>query len=217
MKKVRYFSFTTAIIFLLFLFFTSDPLSTKNVASGPVRMVSKSEWTNLTTGGERFGYKKAPITIVEFVDFQCPDCQRFVGALTRYRQEHPKQIKVIVHNFPLTQHPQARMAAISAICVSKMGNYEKYYHLLFQNQYRLSSQPWDSLARLAGVKDIKAFNNRLKTDKKARRMIKNSQQLGLSIGLMETPTIIINRLMYSGPLTYQQLSQAVKQQLNSPG
>ncbi|HKJ31124.1 MAG TPA: thioredoxin domain-containing protein [Balneolales bacterium] len=215
MHKVHFYSLTTILIFMMLGFIFPKAYLLKEKKTEPVRTVSKSEWDTLTSWGQTFGPEKAPITIVEFVDFQCSHCKHFADVLSRYTEEHPNQIKVIVHNFPLPQHHQADMAAISAICVAKSGNYGKYYHLLFKNQDKFYSQPWDSLARLAGVHDLKTFNKRLKQDKSVRHLIRKDVQLGMRVGLRETPTIIINRVLYSGPLTYRELKQAVQYNLQS--
>lgn len=210
MRKERLLTLSSILIILAVLL----PVFSLSAQKGPVRTLSKAEWNRILQGGNRIGPDKAPVTIVEFADFQCPDCRMFAMVLDQYRNNHPGQLKVIVHNFPLRQHPQAVLAAEAANCVAKSGNFAMYYSLLFDNQDRFYTEPWDSLARLAGVKDTASLNGCMKTDSN-KDTIRRDMQLGINIGLMETPTIIIDRVLYSGALTYDQLTDAVKYAIQS--
>lgn len=184
------------------------PFRHRSEMPGPIRTLSKNEWGSLLVGGHRVGPKSAPVTIVEFSDFLCNHCKEFNEVLEQYRKDYPKQIQVVYRNFPLPQHPYSRQLAASAECVARSGNYGKYYSLLFSRQNSIKELSLDSLAREAGVKDLSAFNGCMK-DPDINNTIQHDIQLGMGIGLMQTPTIVINRVLYSGPLTYEQLSEAV--------
>lgn len=210
MKRENIFSISSILILLLLFI----PVSRLSGQKGPVRTLSQAEWNRILQGGNHIGPKTAPVTIVEFADFQCPDCRMFAQVLDQYRSNHPDQLHIIVHNFPLRQHPQAVTAAESANCVAKSGDFAMYYSLLFDNQNRFYTEPWDSLARLAGVKDIDSLNGCMKTDSN-KNSIRRDMQLGMNIGLMETPTIVIDRVLYSGALSYDELTQAVNYAIQS--
>jgi protein-disulfide isomerase len=196
------------IVALIMACFIGIPFRHRSEMPGPIRTLSKSEWENLLASGHRVGSESAPVTIVEFSDFLCPHCKEFSEVLEQYRKDHPKQIQVVFHNFPLPQHPYARRLAASAECVAKTGDYGKYYSLLFSKQDIIKELSLDSLAKEAGVKDLNAFNGCMKNPD-ITNTIRHDVRLGTDIGLMQTPTIVINRVMYSGGLTYEELSNAV--------
>jgi len=196
------------IVVLIMASFIGIPFRHQAEMPGPIRTLSKSEWENLLVSGHRVGPKAAPVTIVEFSDFLCTHCKEFNEVLEQYRKDHPKQIQVVYHNFPLPQHPYSRRLAASAECVAKTGDYGKYYSLLFSKQNSIKELSLDSLAKEAGVKDLNAFKGCMK-DPGINNIIQRDIQLGMDIGLMQTPTLVINRVLYSGALTYEQLSEAV--------
>lgn len=208
MNYKRFYIPSVMIVLLIMACFVGIPFSKHSKMPGPIRTLSKSEWQNLLANGHRVGPKSAPVTIVEFSDFLCTHCKEFNEVLEQYRKDYPKQIQVVYHNFPLPQHPYSRKLAASAECVAKTGNYGKYYSLLFSKQNSIKELSLDSLAKEAGVKDLSAFKGCMK-DPGINTIVQHDIQLGMNIGLMQTPTLVINRVMYSGALTYQQLSEAV--------
>lgn len=214
MSNNRFFSITSIVLLsLLASTFWISP-GNNSQREEPLKTISQKKWDILLKGGHTIGSKNAPVTLVEFSDFQCPYCGMFEKVLEKYRHEHPGQIRLIMYNYPLRQHPQALTAAEAAECVAKMGNYARFHNLLFKNQRIFPSQPFDSLARLSGVKDIAALHGCM-TDSSTIMAIKHQIDLGNDVDLYQTPTIIINRAYYSGALSYKELEDAVQLALKS--
>ena len=206
-------SFRSApVILLLFIALFFSPKDNAKRRE-PSRKISKELWDLLLKGGEQYGHQNASVTVVEFIDYQCPHCQRFTESLMKFQKNYPNKIRVIIHNFPLQQHAQAKMAAISAVCASKMGSFEKYHNLLFENQHILYRQPWDSLAQRAGVKDIKKFNGCIRNDSSVMDSLERDYELAMRIRLIETPTIIINRQLFNGDISYALLKETIQNNL----
>jgi protein-disulfide isomerase len=203
----KYITFSLTIL-LVFLFIGSAKAQLGMQNEG-VKMLPDQMWNDLIQNGNTIGSVNAPVTLVEFSDFECPHCASFEKVLVKYRKEHPHQLRVVMHNFPLPQHRWAKEAALQSEGVAKYGNYEKYVELLFENQDKFSRQPWDSLATLAGVKNLEALHAYVKKSSVDKR-IQKDLGLGMMIGLRQTPTIIINKMYYSGELSYEELTQAVK-------
>jgi len=172
------------------------------------RKIPANIWSRLIQSGHAIGSDKAPVNVVVFSDFQCPHCAAFDTVLNKYRKKHPDQLRVIIHNFPLPQHRWARKAAIYAIGVAKFGDYGKFVRLLYENQDKFSQQPWDSLAKLAGVTNMNALHGYIKK-RSVTEEIQKDMGLGMMTGLRQTPTIIINRMFFSGEISYQTLTKAV--------
>ncbi len=207
MKSKRFYVLSTVVV-ALFMIFSAGKYLAKSEMPGPIRTLSNGEWLDLIGSGHRVGSESAPVTIVEFSDFLCTHCREFAETLELYKKDNPGKIKMIYHNFPLPQHQYSVKLAASAECVGQVGDYEKYYSLLFKNQDQIRSVSLDSLAKKAGVKDLDAFKGCM-ANSAVMQKINRDKQLGMKIGLMQTPTIVINKVMYSGALSYQELSQAV--------
>ena len=214
MSNTRFSSITTVAFLSLLISILSIAPKAYSQQGEPLKTISKKKWATLLHGGHTIGAKNSPVTLVEFSDFQCPYCGMFEKVLEKYRHDHPGQVRLIMYNYPLRQHPQAATAAEAAECVAKMGNYARYHNLLFKNQDKFASQPFDSLARLAGVKDTTALHACMK-DTSTIRAIMHQINLGNSVDLYQTPTIIINRAYYSGSLSYKELEAAVDRVLHS--
>ena len=88
------------------------------------------------------GRASAPVTLVEFSDFQCPFCQRVEPTLKQVRETYGDKVRIVWKDFPLTQiHPQAFKAGEAAHCAGDQGKYWEYHDRLFANQQAL--QPAD--------------------------------------------------------------------------
>ena len=95
------------------------------------------------------GNKDAPITIIEFSDFQCPFCARFhLETLPQIMNEYINkgQVKLIFRDFPIQSiHPNAVPASMAAECANEQGKFEEMYDKLFENQKEWSNQNTDTL------------------------------------------------------------------------
>src|SRR5207248_7387765 len=104
------------------------------------------------------GEANAPITIVEFADFQCPYCGSVQPALSSVLEKYKGKVRFGFRDFPLRQiHPQAQPAAEASRCAGDQGKFWEYHDLLYSNQSRLDSNGLAEHARTAGL-DIERFN-----------------------------------------------------------
>ena len=115
--------------------------------SGPVR-TSVADAPSL-------GRADAPVTLVEFSDFQCPFCGRFFATtLPALKQDYidTGKLRYVFRDFPLDQlHPNARTAAVAAHCAGEQGKYWDMHDVLFQNQRALAPPQLAEYARAVGV------------------------------------------------------------------
>lgn len=80
------------------------------------------------------GPADAPVTIVEYSDFECPFCQRAFPTVEQVMNTYPDQVKVVYKHLPLTNlHPNAQNAAIASVCAQKQGKFWDYHDILFQS------------------------------------------------------------------------------------
>ncbi|MEW6777946.1 MAG: vitamin K epoxide reductase family protein [Bdellovibrionota bacterium] len=146
------------------------------------------------------GTPGAPVTIVEFADFQCPACKRAGESLDRALKRHPGKIRWYFRNFPLNKqcnpaltselHTQACQAAYAAWCANEQGAFWKYNEHLFLYQPRLASDQYVPWAKELGL-DAAKFEKCLK-DKKGEGQIQADVSDGMGVEVSSTPTVIIN-------------------------
>ncbi|MBH0196692.1 MAG: thioredoxin domain-containing protein [Nitrospira sp.] len=132
----------------------------------------------------------APITIVEFSDFQCPYCRNSVSILKELRNLYGEQIQLIYRDFPGPNHPHAGPAAEAALCAKEQGKFWEYHDLLFERQ--TPGQGWDfvALAKERGLQ-LDRFENCLATERHRDDVAKDLKD-GFKLGITSTPTFFIN-------------------------
>jgi protein-disulfide isomerase len=138
------------------------------------------------------GNKNAPVTIVEFTDFQCPFCNRFHAPLQEAISAYPKDVKLVIKNFPLPFHPQAKPAAKAALAAGEQGKYFEMADLLLANQQSLSDDKYKELAKQLGL-NVKKFETDLKEkDAQYEAVLAADMALVEEVDVRGTPTFFIN-------------------------
>ncbi|MBI5732083.1 MAG: DsbA family protein [Candidatus Magasanikbacteria bacterium] len=163
------------------------------------------------------GSKNAPVTIVEFSDYQCPFCGRFVQTtLPQIVSDYidKGKVRLVFRDFPLSFHPNAKPAALAAECAKDQGGDEMYYKFhdkIFGNQETLSV---DSLKKWAGELGLKTaqFNDCLDTKKFEKEVDKDFAD-GQSYGVSGTPAFFINGKMISGAQPFSVFKTAIDEAL----
>lgn len=138
------------------------------------------------------GKKDAPITIVEFVDFQCPFSQRFQPVVNQVLEAYPEEVKVVLKNFPLKFHPQASPAGKAAFAAGEQGKYFEMVELLLKNNRDLSEEKFEELAKELGLNVKKFKKDYQEKDTQWEKYIQEDISLGNSVGVRGTPTFYIN-------------------------
>ena len=158
------------------------------------------------------GPSSAPITIVEFSDFQCPFCQRAAPTLKQIRSKYGDKVRIVWKDFPLTQiHPQAFKAAEAGRCAEEQGKFWEFHDQMFGNQAAL--QP-DSLKKYAADMGLDAtkFNACLDSSKYAER-VRDGVAAGTRLGVNSTPTLYINGRMLTGAQPYETFASIIDEEL----
>ncbi len=138
------------------------------------------------------GNKDAPVTIVEFVDFQCPFCQRFHPAVKETVEAYPTQVKHILKNFPLSFHPQARPAAKAAFAAGEQGKYWEMVELLLANNQQLTEDKFKEHAKTLGLNVDKFMKDYKDRDAEWEKRIQADMDLAEKVDVRGTPTFFLN-------------------------
>ena len=136
------------------------------------------------------GNPNAPVTIVEFTDFQCPSCAAMHPILEETLQSYANRVRLVVRDFPLERHLQARKAAEAASAAHAQGKFFEYASLLFKNQAALDIPSLKNYATQLGL-DRARFDAALDNGTYAAE-ISHDLADGQRYGVDATPTIYIN-------------------------
>jgi protein-disulfide isomerase len=136
------------------------------------------------------GDANAPVTIVEFTDFQCPACAAMHPVLEEILKSYGNKVRFVVRDFPLSQHEYARKAAEAANAANAQGKYFEYVTLLFKNQKALDVPALKKYASELGLNRAR-FDADLDRDVYAAEVKKDVED-GEMYGIGSTPTIFVN-------------------------
>ncbi|MCA9408704.1 MAG: thioredoxin domain-containing protein [Candidatus Omnitrophica bacterium] len=139
-----------------------------------------------------YGNPKAPITIVEFVDFECPFCARFHEPMVAAVNAYPNKVNYIIKNFPLSFHPNARPAAKAALAAGEQGKYFEMADELLKNGRALGEAKYKELAQNLGLDVDKFMKDYSEKTPKWEDIIQKDMNLGQKVEVRGTPTFYIN-------------------------
>ncbi len=163
------------------------------------------------TGRPIRGNKDAPVTIVEFSDFQCPFCSRARPAVNKVRETYGDKVRIIFRNFPLQIHPQAGKAGEAAACAGEQGKFWEMHDRLFANQAKLQVPELKEHAAALGL-DPEAFGQCLDSGRHGADL-QNDVQAGAGYGVTGTPSFFINGRPLVGAQPFESFAQVIDDEL----
>jgi len=158
------------------------------------------------------GSPDAPITIIDFSDFQCPACKHANVVVEEILNNYGDKVYFIFRPFPLQSHNHGFSSAVASECARQQGRFWDYHDHLFENQYEWGSNNvtidikssrnlFSDYAKTLGL-DTAKFNQCL-TSRDAEAMIKASRQQGMNLRVQSTPTFFINNKRVVGGKSLQ--------------
>jgi protein-disulfide isomerase len=164
----------------------------------PALTIPENSTTSAMGGTEMVhvrGRADAPVTLVEFGDFQCPPCATLADPINKLERDYGSRLRVVFRHFPLPSHQHAREAALASEAASLQGRFWEMHDLLYREQSVWSKAPdvrvlFNSYAGMLGL-NIDRFRKDMDSDQ-AKARVKSDEQQALAIGLATTPTIFIN-------------------------
>jgi len=157
------------------------------------------------------GAAKALVTIVAFSDFECPSCAQQHPVLDRIVTEFGDRVRLVMRDFPLSQHANARKAAEAAEAAREQGKYWEYASVLFRNQSALGVEKLRQYASEVGL-DRARFDAALDSGKFAEKVQRDVVD-GRRLGVNGTPTLYINGKRMSDN-SYESVKSAIEAVLN---
>jgi protein-disulfide isomerase len=149
------------------------------------------------TGAPTLGAAGAPVTVVEFSDFQCPYCQGFAPILKRIEQQYGDKVLIVYRQYPIPSlHPNAFKAAEASLCANEQGKFWDLHDVMFAEQQQLSVSDLKEKARRLGM-NSKKFDGCLDSGRYVEQ-VQNDQKDGLRAGINGTPAVFVNGIQVEG-------------------
>ncbi len=164
------------------------------------------------------GNPNAPITIVEFSDFQCPFCSRGGSTAKKALEKYPNDVKIVFKHFPLAFHKEAPAASHAAIAAGNQGKFSEMHDLLFGAQKSFKGKGDKGMKDLAvgfanklGL-DVKKFEKDMASPATAK-IVKDDMAVGGKLGVRGTPHFFINGERLSGAQPFPKFEEIIKKQI----
>ncbi len=153
------------------------------------------------------GPANAPVTLVEYSDFQCPACETYEPVLQKLEAEASTTFKIVYRHYPLPQHGNALPAAYASEAASLQGKFWEMHDLLFANHTDWTELPDATSVFVGYATELGLDVNRFKTDMASAavkaRVQKDSDE-GAAIKINYTPSFFVNGHIITNPQGYDQ-------------
>jgi protein-disulfide isomerase len=189
----------------------------KAISDGDIEVtgVTKPESVRInvdTSNAPSKGTANAPITIVEFADFQCPFCATAEPVIEEVLKKYKGKVRLVFKNFPLAQmHPEAIPSALAAECAAKQDKYWLMHGALFDNHKKLNEQLYVQLAQKFGL-NLEEFN-KCRKDKAMLDKIYADIEYGQSLGINATPAFYVNGIQLMGAVPKSDFEKIINSEL----
>jgi predicted DsbA family dithiol-disulfide isomerase/Skp family chaperone for outer membrane proteins len=175
-------------------------------------MIEPARTTVVTQGHPSKGPANAPVTIVEFSDFECPFCNGIIPTLKAIEENYKDKIRVVYRQFPLNNiHPRAQKAAEASLCANEQGKFWEFHDALFADQQRLTVDDLKAKAAVLSMNGA-AFAACLDSGKHAAA-VRDSIVEGSKAGVDGTPALFINGRFLAGNQPYAEIEKIIDDEL----
>lgn len=161
-----------------------------------------------------WGDPDAKVTIIEFIDFNCPYCANATSLLEKIKKDYGSKVKIVIKNFPLPFHPYAKEAAMASLCANEQGikYFWKMYQHIFSLQENYSPAILGEGAKSIGL-DINNFEKCMREKRFMSKIVADLKQ-GELLGIKATPTFFINGQLVRGIIPYNSLTEIIDNELS---
>jgi len=157
------------------------------------------------------GPTSAPITIVEFSDFQCPFCSRLKPELEQVKAKYGDKVRIVFRQFPLAMHQNAQKAAEAALCANDQGKFWQMHDAMFTDQAGLTPEALKAKAKTIGL-NTETFAACLDADKHTKE-IQADMAAGSAAGVQGTPAMFVNGRFINGAVPVDDITKVIDEEL----
>jgi protein-disulfide isomerase len=192
------------------VWFAAPPSS--DVAGRPnpsLTEISHNEWIK--------GNPNAPVTLVEYSDFQCPSCGNYFPLLKQLSDEYKDQLRIVYRHYPLSFHAHAELAAQAAEAAGKQGRFWEMHDLIFRQQKDWSEKVGSARSLFVGyARELGLDMARFEADldsKEVRQAVDADRRSGDWVGVDSTPTFFLNGVKIQNPRGYDPFKNLIEKAL----
>jgi protein-disulfide isomerase len=158
------------------------------------------------------GPVSAPVTIIEFSDYQCPFCARADDTVKRLLENYKGKVRLVFRDFPSPQiHAYAMKAAEAAACAHEQGKFWEYHDALYADQSKLTMVDLLATAGRLGLNDS-TFQSCVESGKFSGEVSKDMED-GIKAGVNGTPSFFINGVLIAGAQRYEKFAEVIDAEL----
>jgi protein-disulfide isomerase len=166
----------------------------------------------VAASGPTRGPAGAPITIIEFGDFQCPFCKKAEATLHKLLANHPQEVRLVFRQLPLTRlHPNALEAAKAAICANRQDKFWAMHDAMYEDQSALATDGLKETAAHLGL-NAAAFSSCLE-DPQVTTELESDQRASVQLGLTATPFFYVNGRPVDGNVPLSSFESIIGEEL----
>lgn len=176
-----------------------------------VKILLEEPKVEVKAEGPSKGPADAPVTIVEFSDFECPYCSRAAQTIDKVVENNAGKVRLVFRSYPLPFHKKAKKASEAALCANEQGKFWQMHDAMFGDQQKLDVPDLKATAKTLGL-DSAAFDTCLDSGKYAAQ-VDADMKVGQEAGVEGTPAFFINGRLVSGARPYEDFQAIVEQEL----
>jgi protein-disulfide isomerase len=155
------------------------------------------------------GPATAPVTLVEYGDYECPYCGAAYPIVKRLQEHLGDRLRFVFRNFPITtSHPHAEHAAEAAEAAGAQGRFWEMHDYLYEHQRALTDEHLEAYAAAIGL-NVDRFDGEMETQAYTGR-VREDFMSGVRSGVNGTPTFYINGQRHNGSFDYETLLAAIE-------
>lgn len=159
------------------------------------------------------GPAEAPITLVEYLDFECEACRAYYPTIKQLKEEYKDRVRFVVRYFPLPGHKNSMTSALAVEAAGKQGKFWEMHDVLYDNQQawgekgKTNPGVFEEYAKLLGL-DMERYINDVNS-KETKGRINRDKDSGTALGVQGTPTFFINGERIPNPKGYEDFKSII--------
>jgi protein-disulfide isomerase len=165
--------------------------------------------------GPSLGPDDAPITLVEFSDYECPFCKAAEPVMKQVLERYPTQVRLVFRQFPLDSHPKARPASEAALCANEQGKFWEFHRKLFEKAPQIEADKLPAIAEEVGL-DRAKFEECVQA-RRFEAQVAADVDAGKKASVAGTPAFFVNGVPVSGGRSADDFAKAINAELTRLG
>ncbi len=207
---IRVFILLVAVLAVFGLWnLSEDSKTSSSLSSSEILQLKSDDWTK--------GNPEAPVTIVEYLDFECEACRAYYPLVKKLSEEYGDNIFLISRYFPLSGHKNGMTSALAIEAAGRQGKYWEMHDLLFEKQKIWGEKPFSDPAIFEEyAKQLNLDMEKFKKDvdsKEVKKRVERDRDLGIELGVNATPTFFLNGKKIKNPRGYEAFKFLIDEEL----